>query len=57
MMEKRGQLDAEEIASKSEKIQANLFQLKEFKNANFIFSFISFKDEVHTHSIIKDSLI
>ena len=56
MLEKRAQLKTNEILVKSEEIKNKLFQLEEFKNADFIFSFISFKDEVHTHSIIKDSL-
>lgn len=56
MLEKRAQLKANEILSKSEEIKNKLFQLEEFENANFIFSFISFKDEIHTHDIIKDTI-
>ena len=53
---KRSQLKTNEILVKSEEIKNKLFQLEEFENANFIFSFISFKDEIHTHDIIKDTI-
>lgn len=53
---KRSQLSSEDIKNKSNEIKNKLFQLREFKDANFIFSFISFKDEVHTHDIITESL-
>lgn len=53
---KRSQLTEEEILEKSSKIKNRLFQLEEFKSANFIFSFISFGDEIHTHDIIKETL-
>lgn len=56
MLEKRAQLKTNEILVKSEEIKNKLFQLEEFKNADFIFSFISFKDEIHTHDIIKDTI-
>ncbi|NMA86013.1 MAG: 5-formyltetrahydrofolate cyclo-ligase [Tissierellia bacterium] len=53
---KRSQLTEKEILEKSSKIKNRLFQLEEFKSANFIFSFISFGDEIHTHDIIKETL-
>lgn len=56
MLGKRSQLKFDEIIKKSEKIKNKLFQLEEFKDANFIFSFISFKDEIYTHDIIKDTI-
>lgn len=56
IMRKRSQLTNEEIIEKSTEVKNKLLQLEEFKNANFIFSFISFKDEIHTHDIIKETL-
>lgn len=56
MLEKRSQLSLEEIERKSKIIANNLFNLNQYKEANFIFSFISFKDEVDTHEIIKKSI-
>ena len=53
---KRSQLANEEIIEKSTEIKNKLFELEEFKKANFIFSFISFRDEIHTHDIIKETL-
>lgn len=52
----RAQLNKEEIHIKSSAIKEKLFQLEEFQAANFIFSFISFKDEVFTHEIIREAL-
>lgn len=56
MLEKRSQLSLEKIEEKSKIIANNLFNLNQYKKANFIFSFISFKDEVNTHEIIKKSI-
>lgn len=56
IMRKRSRLSKEEIMEKSTEIKNKLFQLEEFKAANFIFSFISFEDEIYTHNIIKESL-
>ncbi len=55
-MEKRSKLTWEIIKEKSHIIEERLFNLEEYQKSNFIFSFISFKDEVHTHEIIKNSL-
>lgn len=56
IMEKRSKLTWEIIKEKSHIIEERLFNLEEYQKSNFIFSFISFKDEVHTHEIIKNSL-
>lgn len=56
MLKKRAELSQEEIIRKSKAIQDRLFNLKEYKKSNFIFSYISFKNEVNTHDIIKKSL-
>lgn len=46
----------EERMEKSKKIQHNLFNLKEYKKSNFIFTFIGTQEEVDTHNIIKHSI-
>lgn len=56
MLEKRSQLSLDEIKNKSQTITKSLLNLEEYNKANFIFTFISFKDEVNTHEIIKKSL-
>lgn len=56
ILDKRSQLTPQEIKEKSKSIENRLFSLVEYKQSNFIFSFISFRDEVHTHEIIKTSL-
>ena len=56
MLNKRSKLSLKEVEEKSETIANRLFNLNQYKEANFIFSFISFKDEVNTHKIIKKSI-
>lgn len=56
MLEERSKLSHEEIMIKSRAIRDKLFSLKKYQKSNFIFSFISFKDEVNTHDIIRQSL-
>lgn len=56
MLKRRAKLSPEEIIEKSNMIQDRLFSLNIYKKSNFIFSFISFNDEVNTHDIIKKSL-
>ena len=56
MLKKRSQLSLEEIKEKSQTIADKLFNLPQYKDSNFIFSFISFKDEVNTHTIIQNSI-
>lgn len=56
MRKKRSKISSKKNLSKSESISEKLYNLKLYKQSNFIFSFISFKDEVHTHDIIKKSL-
>lgn len=52
----RNSLSAEEVQSKSEKINDNLFALNYLKEANKIMTYVSFKNEVSTIGII-DKLI
>lgn len=56
MLENRSKLTKKEIREKSNKIKEKLMKLEKFKEAQVIFSFISFGDEVDTHEIIKESL-
>lgn len=56
MLEKRSQLSLQEINEKSKTITNSLLNLNEYNKSQFIFTFISFKDEVDTHEIIKNSL-
>ncbi len=56
MLENRSKLTKKEIREKSNKIKEKLMRLEKFKEAQVIFSFISFGDEVDTHEIIKESL-
>lgn len=56
IINKRDKLTREEINSKSNSIKEKLFDLKEYKNSNTIFSFISFASEINTHPIIKEML-
>lgn len=56
MLKKRAELSKKEIVEKSRAIQNILFDLEQYKNSNFIFTFISFKNEVDTHELIKKSI-
>ncbi|MCF6465464.1 5-formyltetrahydrofolate cyclo-ligase [Clostridium sp. Cult2] len=56
MFKKRANLSHEDIIEKSNTIQNKLFSLERYRKSDFIFSFVSFKDEVDTHDIIKKSL-
>jgi 5-formyltetrahydrofolate cyclo-ligase len=56
ILKKRANLPLNETLTKSKTIENKLFDTNEFKKANFIFSFISFKDEINTHEIIKNSI-
>ena len=56
MLEERAKISSNDILEKSSAIKDTLFSLSQYKESNFIFSFISFKDEVNTHEIIKDSI-
>lgn len=56
ILEKRSKLTEEEIREKSNIIKEKLMGLDKFKKSKFIFSFISFGDEVDTHNIIKEAL-
>lgn len=53
---KRDLLDKNTIEKKSNSIKENLFSTEIYKNAETIFSFISFGSEVGTHTLIKEML-
>ena len=57
ILEKRSKLSINEILERSKTIANILFNSNQYNNSNFIFSFISFKDEVNTHEIIKNSIV
>jgi 5-formyltetrahydrofolate cyclo-ligase len=56
ILNKRDSLDIAETKSKSTAIKEILFNLKEFKDANNIMLFVSFRSEVMTDIIIKEAL-
>ncbi len=56
MLKVRGELSIEDIMAKSLSIEEKLFELEEFKTADKLLFFVSFKNEVRTESMIKESL-
>lgn len=56
LLEERAKISSNDILEKSSAIKDTLFSLSQYKESSFIFSFISFKDEVNTHEIIKNSI-
>ncbi|NLJ78862.1 MAG: 5-formyltetrahydrofolate cyclo-ligase [Tissierellia bacterium] len=53
---RRSQIPNDDISAHSDMISDRLYDMPEYRDSTFIFSFISFKDEVHTHDIIKNSI-
>lgn len=56
MLEERAKLSKEEHKAYSQSIYHRLIGSKFYENSNTIMTFISFKDEVDTHRLIKNSL-
>ena len=56
MIAKRKDLPRKDRDLFSKSIQDKLFNMDEYKKANFIFTFVSTEEEINTHNIIKDSL-
>jgi len=54
IFEKRKALSKEDVKEKSRKIKENLFSLEEFKKAKNIMFYVSFKNEVGTHEMLKE---
>lgn len=55
-IKKRNSMSIDEAEKKSEKIYENLFSVPVFQSADFIMSYVSFKNEVITHNIITELL-
>jgi 5-formyltetrahydrofolate cyclo-ligase len=56
MLNRRNSLSKEEILERSKKIEQNLSNLKQYKEAKNVMFFVSFGSEVHTHEMIKEAL-
>ena len=56
ILKKRNSLAKDEILEKSGKIKERLFNLGVYKKSKTVMFFVSFKNEVNTHSIIKEAL-
>ena len=56
ILEKRDSLSEQEIMEKSGKIEEKLFNFNQYKNAKMVMFYVSFKSEVCTHEMIKNSL-
>jgi 5-formyltetrahydrofolate cyclo-ligase len=54
---KRNKLSIFDIKNKSKIIQNKLFEIPEYKKANTILFYISYKKEVDTHDMIKKSIL
>lgn len=57
LLVKRDGLSGKEIEAKSRKIKERLFELMEYKKANFILFYAAFRNEVKTESMIKEALL
>lgn len=56
ILEKRNKLKKEEIIEKSKEIKEKLFLMPDFINAKTVAFYVSFDNEVFTHSMIKELL-
>jgi len=56
VLENRAKLSKNEVLEYSEIIANKLYETDYYKNAKRIMAFVSFRDEIHTHDIIKTSL-
>ncbi|MEW6617736.1 MAG: 5-formyltetrahydrofolate cyclo-ligase [bacterium] len=57
ILARRDLLTIQEITAKSFKIKGRLFDLAEFKESAFVCFYVSFKSEVQTHQMIKETLM
>jgi 5-formyltetrahydrofolate cyclo-ligase len=55
-LKKRDSLSSEEIESKSENIERQLFSLPEFRRAKTVMFYVSFRSEVATEKMIRNAL-
>jgi len=56
IIEKRKELSDSELREKSNKIKEIIFKMKEFKDAKAILFYVSYRNEVNTHQMIKDCI-
>ena len=56
IIKKRKELSDSELREKSNKIKEIIFKMKEFKDAKAILFYISYRNEVDTHQMIKDCI-
>jgi 5-formyltetrahydrofolate cyclo-ligase len=52
----RDSLSKDEVLEKSGRIMDRLFAMNEYKNAKTVMFYVSFKNEVYTHDMIRESL-
>ncbi len=55
-LNKRKSMDTSLVNNKSEKIINNLYELKEYKLSKCIMTYISFRNEIKTENLIKESI-
>lgn len=56
-LKKRGGMSRDEVLEKSGKIKKSLFGLRQYKSSETVMFFVSFKNEVFTHDMIKEALM
>ena len=56
MVEKRNSISESELIGKSDKIKKNIFEMEEYRKAKTILFYVSYKSEVNTHDMIKESI-
>lgn len=56
ILAKRASLSPAEIKNKSDEIRKRLFSLREFKEAEVVMFFVSYRSEVNTHKMISQAL-
>lgn len=56
LLEKRGELDKEEVIKKGNILKEKLFSLKEYKKAKTVMFFVSFGKEIYTHNMVQEAL-
>ncbi|GAF79375.1 unnamed protein product, partial [marine sediment metagenome] len=56
-MRERNNLSKSEVMGKNNLIKKRLFELDEFKQASTILFYVSYDNEVHTHDMIKESML
>ncbi len=57
ILKQRNNMSPSEVMEKSKKIKDRLFEMTEFREAQSILFYVSYGNEVHTHEMIKETLI